>query len=115
MEVFQDFFSELVGGFARLVTAGFIVWMIFIVFLFFRELFTPGDIRIRSYLYRVWKMFLFSFEITAYGGVIAAPFLMNRSEEYLRYGVVMGLALLASAVFLKIRIATGRFGFRKKQ
>ncbi|MDA8352905.1 MAG: hypothetical protein M0Z65_06880 [Firmicutes bacterium] len=114
--MFEDFFSNLVGGFARLVVGGFLIWMVFILFLFFKELFTPGDIQIRDYLYRAWKRFLFSFELSAYGGMIVAPIMMQKSEEEVaQYTVMMVLAILASALFLYIRYQSGRlFGFRRR-
>lgn len=115
--MFGDFFTELVAAFATLVVAGFVIWMACIVFLFFKELFTPGDIQVRKYLYRVWKMFLFSFEITAYGGVVVAPYLMNKAEEdeVTRYIMILILAILFSALFLYIRYQTGGFGFRRRR
>ncbi|PTX58257.1 hypothetical protein C8P63_1174 [Melghirimyces profundicolus] len=113
--MFEDFFSDLVGGFARLVVGGFLIWMVFIMLLFFRELFTPGDINVRDYLYRAWKRFLFSFELAAYGGVIVAPIMMQDSEDGVaQYTVMMILAILASALFLYIRYQSGGFGFRRR-
>lgn len=115
--MFGDFFTELVAAFATLVVVGFLIWMAFVVILFFKELFTPGDIQVRAYLYRVWKMFLFSFEITAYGGVVVAPYLMKKAEEdeVTRYTIIMILAILFSALFLYIRYQTGGFGFRRRR
>lgn len=112
-----DFFSELVAAFAILVVAGFLIWMAFIVILFFKELFTPGDIHVRDYLYRAWKRFLFSFEITAYGGMVLTPVLIKRAEEddVTRYTMVMILAILFSALFIYIRYQTGGFGFRRRK
>lgn len=112
-----DFFGELVAAFATLVVAGFLIWMAFIVILFFRELFTPGDIHVRDYLYRAWKRFLISFEITAYGGMILAPMLIKRAEEdeVTRYTLIMILAILFSALFVYIRYQTGGFGFRRRK
>ncbi|MFC4076875.1 hypothetical protein [Salinithrix halophila] len=106
----DDFFTQLVGAFARLVTAGFLIWMAFVVLLFFKELFTPGDVRVKEYLYRVWRMLLFSFEITAYGGVLVALFFLIKGGEEegwgLLYGLMLTMAILASWLFIRLRIRT---------
>jgi hypothetical protein len=103
----ETFFKELVAAFALLVVAGFIVWMAFVLIVFFRELFKPGDIQIRTYLYRVWRLLLLSFELVAYGGVIVAPFLLKSTEDqHLRYSLMLVEAILFSALFLYIRWKT---------
>ncbi|MFD1425374.1 putative membrane protein [Kroppenstedtia sanguinis] len=112
--MFGDFFTELVAAFATLVVFGFVIWMVLIVIMFFKELFTPGDIQVRDYLYRVWKRFLFSFEVTAYGGIVVVPYLMNKAEEddVTRYMMMLILAILFSALFLYIRF---KIGFRRRR
>lgn len=112
----EIFFKELVAAFALLVVAGFILWMGFVLVVFFLELFKPGDIQIRSYLYRVWRLFMLSFELTAYGGIVVAPFLLKSTEDqHLRFTLVLIEAILFSALFLYIRWKTVGFFPQRKE
>ncbi|SDW67214.1 hypothetical protein SAMN05444487_10595 [Marininema mesophilum] len=111
----SDFFTQLVGAFARLVTAGFIVWMTFVIIIFFKELFTPGDIRVREYLYRVWRRWLLSFELTSYGGIVVALYYLFKGGEEadpLLYSLILVFAILGSWFFIRLRI---RSSLRKKK
>lgn len=112
MEWLHEFFQALIAGFGRIILIAMILWMISLIVLLFRELFRPGDIQFRSYLYRVWKWLLWSFEIASYGGVIVAPVLMYRSEEYLKYGMVLFAAIVFSAVLIHLRRNTKLFTWR---
>lgn len=109
----EEFFRELIGGFARVIVAALIVWMIFLIVLLFKELFSPGKLDFKEYLYRVWRMLLFSFEITAYGGLIVGPILMFKTERYLTYSLVFVVALLFSALAITIRRKVGDWGLPK--
>ncbi|PTM59687.1 hypothetical protein [Desmospora activa] len=116
LDFIQTFFRELVAAFALLVVSGFVLWMVFVVIALFRELFNPGDIQIRSYLYRIWRLLLLSFELVAYGGIFVAMFLLKSAEEEkLRFTLMMIQAILFSVLFLYIRWKTGGFFFQQKQ
>ncbi|SMO62813.1 hypothetical protein [Melghirimyces algeriensis] len=108
-------FDDVIGGFARLVVSGFVIWMALVLLLFFKELFTPGDINVRDYLFRAWKRFLLSFEVTAYGGVFVAPYMMKNSEQTAQYTAMLIFAILFSALFLYLRFQSGGFKLRRRQ
>jgi hypothetical protein len=112
MEWLHEFFQALIAGFGRIILTAMILWMISLIVLLFWELFSPGDIQFRSYLYRVWKWLLWSFEIASYGGVIVAPILMYRTKEYLNYGMVLFAAIVFSAVLIYLRRNTKLFTWR---
>lgn len=103
----ENFFGELVGGFARVIVAALIIWMICLLVLLFKELFSPGKLDFKAYLYKVWRSLLFSFEITAYGGLLVGPYMMFKTEKYLTYAMVFVVALLFSALAITIRRQTG--------
>ena len=74
-------FKAFIGGFARLFLTSLLLWMISLVFLLFRELFTPGDLDFKDYFLKVWKFFKLSFEVVAYGALIVAPILIYTSQR----------------------------------
>lgn len=112
MDWLHQFFQALIAGFGWIILIAMILWMISLIVLLFRELFQPGDIHFRSYLYRVWKWLLWCFEIASYGGVIVAPILMYRTGEYLNYGMVMFAAIVFSAGLIYLRRNTRLFTWR---
>lgn len=96
-------FKAFIGGFARLFLTSLLIWMISLVFLLFRELFTPGDLNFKEYFLKVWKFFKLSFEVVAYGALVVAPILIYLSEETLIYSMVWVASFILSFVFLYIR------------
>lgn len=96
-------FKAFIGGFARLFLTSLVLWMISLVFLLFRELFTPGDLDFKEYFSNVWKFFKLSFEGVAYGALVVAPVLIYLTEETMIYSMVWIASFLLSFVFLYIR------------
>lgn len=108
-------FKAFIGGFARLFLTSLLIWMISLVFLLFRELFTPGDLDFKEYFLKVWKFFKLSFEVVAYGALIVAPILIYTSKETLVYSMVWVASFLLSFLFLYIRKQTNGFKRRGSQ
>ncbi|MBA4492973.1 hypothetical protein ACFO25_08210 [Paenactinomyces guangxiensis] len=114
MEAIQEGFSAFIGGFARIFFISLILWMIGLLVLLFREMFSPGEFVIREYFKKVWKMLLFSFEIAAYGAVVVGPILMFTTEDqFLVYIMVTIDAVILSAIYLYVRKQTGGFSKAK--
>lgn len=107
MEWLSDFFSAFLGGFVRIFIASFIIWMIGLVILLFRELFSNDEFLFRIYLQKVWKMLILAFQIASYGGVIVGPVLMFTSESYLMYSLLTIDAILLSILYFKLRQKIG--------
>ncbi|GGE13036.1 hypothetical protein GCM10011571_13020 [Marinithermofilum abyssi] len=103
----SQFFTELLAGFARIVVSGFVLWMVLVVGLLFKELFSPGDVNLRSYLLRVWSLFLNSFEMASYGWVLWSFYRLNSTDADLQYGISLTLSIIASVYFLYLRV-TGK-------
>lgn len=103
IETIGEGFKAFIGGFARLFLTSLIIWMISLVVILFRELFTPGDLDFKEYFKKVWKMFKLSFEIVAYGAVVIAPILIYSSEETLIYSMVWVASILLSFLYLYLR------------
>lgn len=115
LDFIQTFFRELVAAFALLMVSGVVLWMVFVVIALFRELFRPADIHIRSYLYRIWRLLLLSFELVAYGGIFVAMFLLKSTEdEQLRFTLMLIQSILLSILFLYLRWKMGGFFFQQK-
>lgn len=113
MDAIKHFFDELIAAFAILVTAGFVVWMAFVIVLFFKEILSPGDLKLRDYFYRVWRSLILAFELTSYGGIFYSIYMFRQEEENLRFGIMIFWAILGSILFLKLRFFGG-FKFWKK-
>jgi hypothetical protein len=109
VEAFQEGFSAFVMGFARIFLISLIIWMVGLVVLLFREMFSGGELVLREYLYKVWKLLLTSFEWVSYLAVLAGPVLILTTGQKLEYGMVTVAALILSAVWLTIRKQTGGF------
>jgi hypothetical protein len=113
VEGLQEGFSAFIMGFFRIFVVSVIIWMIGLIVLLFREMFSAHDFNIREYLYKVWKMLLASFEWTAYVAVVVAPIIMIVSKNYLTYGMVTLAAIILSVIYLYIRKQTGGFSKEK--
>lgn len=109
----EEVFTNFIGGFARIFFVSFIVWMIGLVVLLFRELFNQNDFSFKDYLYKVWKLFILSFEFCGYGGIIVGAILLIITEDYLVYSMVTIAATILSIIYFTIRRRTG--GFSKDQ
>ncbi len=107
MEWFQDFFSALIGGFARIFIASFILWMVGLIVLLFRELFNSDEFSFQKYLRKIWKVLLFSFELSAYGGIVVGLFLAITSEQVLTYSLVTADAVILSLIYFNFRRRNG--------
>jgi hypothetical protein len=105
----HEIFSAFIAGFARIFFVSFILWMIGLIILLFREMFSPGELVIRDYMGKVWKMLLSCFEWVAYGAVFVGPVLMFWTKNYLDYLMVTIAAVFLSSVCLSIRKRTGGF------
>lgn len=101
------------GGFARIFIFSFVVWMIGLIVLLFRELFNNEEFQFQKYLQKIWKVFLFAFEWSAYGGILVGPLLMISSKSYLTYGMVTIDSILLSLLYYNLRRRIGGKGTRK--
>lgn len=110
MESFQEGFSSFITGFSIVLLVAVVVWMIGLVVLLFRELFSPSRLDIRDYLHKVWRMLIVSVECTIYGAVIIAPILMFVTKEYMNYGMITIAAVILAVISLYIRSQTGGWG-----
>jgi hypothetical protein len=103
MKLIQESLSILFTAFANLLLVSLLLWMIGLVVLLFRELFVPGELSLRQYLYRVWKWFIYSFEVVAYGGMVIGLFMMLTKKPNEDSFVLTIAAILLSSFFLHIR------------
>ncbi|MBA4601346.1 hypothetical protein [Thermoactinomyces mirandus] len=120
MESFQEGFSSFITGFSIVFLVAVVVWMVGLVVLLFRELFSPVRFELRTYIHKVFRMLLSSLEWTFYGFVIVGPILMFMTKNYMTYGMITIAAVILSAISLYIRSQTGGFGgksfrFRKEK
>lgn len=116
----EGFFAEFIKACATLLIIGLVMWMLFVVIMLFKELFTPGDIQIRTYLYRAWRLIIIAFEITFYGGTVVAAYLLVNGEKYtgLYFGSMLVIAIVISILLLKYRlhrIRAKRYARRQQQ
>lgn len=110
MESFQEGFTSFITGFSIILLIAVVIWMIGLVVLLFRELFSPTRLDLRDYLYKVLRMLIVSVECTIYGTVVIAPIMMYVTEEYLRYGMITVAAVILTVISLYIRRQTGGWG-----
>lgn len=104
IDVISEGIRAFIGGFARIFLISLLIWMILLVILLFRELFTPGDLDFKEYFKKVWKMLKLAFEGVAYAAVFVAPILIYRSEEdKLTNSMVWVASILLSITFLFLR------------
>ncbi|MBS7529973.1 hypothetical protein IC619_005605 [Hazenella sp. IB182353] len=108
METIGEFLYSLLAGIGKLLLVAVIVWMIGLIILLFRELFRAGDLNIRTYLYKVWKMLLVCNEFIAYGSLIVGPIMAYRTEGDERLGYIMlsisGLILSGIYIYIRKRV-----------
>lgn len=103
MEWLQDFFTAFIGGFARIFITSFILWMVGLIVLLFRELFSSDEFSFQKYLRKIWKVLLFSFELSAYGGIVVGLILAFTSEQILTYSLVTVDAIILSLIYFNLR------------
>jgi hypothetical protein len=106
VEWFQDFFSAFIGGFARIFISSFIIWMVGLIVLLFRELFSSEDFSFQKYLRKIWKVLLFSFEWCAYGAIVVGLILMYSADKYLTYLMVSVDAVILVLIYFNLRRRT---------
>lgn len=109
MEWLEEGFSSLISGFAWMAIFVIIFWVVLILILMFRELFSPDDrIQLREYLSRVWRRLLISYEVVSYGGLIVIPILMIFTEEgFSTYWMMLVASIVFSAADLYVRRYAG--------
>jgi hypothetical protein len=107
-----DFFFAFIGGFSRIFIATFIIWMIGLIVLLFRELFSSDEFTFQVYLQKVWKMLVLAFQLSAYGSIIIGPILMYTSESYLTYALLTVDAILLSLLYYNLRQRIGTMNNR---
>jgi hypothetical protein len=103
VESLQGSFSAFIGGFVRLFFISVMVWMVGLIVLLWREMFRPGKLMVREYMYQVWKTFYFSLEWVAYLGIFIAPLCMIWTKQYLIYAMMTIDSLLLSSLYLLLR------------
>jgi hypothetical protein len=106
----SDFFSAFLGGFARIFIASFILWMIGVVGLLFRELFNNEEFQFRVYLQKLWKVLWVSFQIAGYGSVVVGIIFLFQTDEYLTYSLVTIDGILLSVLYFSLRKRLGKSG-----
>lgn len=111
----RNYLFFVVSSFAEIFLVSFVVWMAALLVLMFRELFSPEDLRVREYLFRVWRTLLLSFEFVAYSAVLISPIMMLLTRKYVEYGTTVCAALILSSVYLYIRKRTIGFRFKEKK
>lgn len=116
MDWLEELFSRLISGFAWMAIFIIIFWIVLILVLMFRELFSPDDrFQFREYMSRVWRRLLISYEAVSYGGLIVIPILMLLAEEGFRtYGMVLVASIAFSAAGLYVRRHAGYWPWGRK-
>ncbi|MGI6125484.1 MAG: hypothetical protein ACOYEF_00810 [Planifilum sp.] len=116
MDWLEKWLSQIISGFAWMAIFIIIFWIILILILMFRELFTPDDrFHFREYLARVWRRLLISYEVISYGGLIVIPVLMSVAEEGVStYWMMLVASIVFSAVDLYVRRYAGYWPWGKK-
>ncbi|SFX45946.1 hypothetical protein SAMN04487866_10890 [Thermoactinomyces sp. DSM 45891] len=98
MSMITDFFQNLLAGFAWIIIFSLVVWMGGLVVLLIMELFSPNELFIKEYLWKVWKMFRTIFEWSSYGGIIAG-LVMTQTTDEVYSNVMISLAAVILSVF----------------
>lgn len=111
----RNYLFFVVSSFAEIFLVSFVVWMAALLVLMFREMFSPEDLRVREYLFKVWRTLLLSFEFVAYSAVLISPIMMLLTRKYVEYGTTVCAALILSSVYLYIRKRTIGFRFKEKK
>lgn len=108
MESIKEGFSAFFLGFVTLFLASLGIWMLGLIVMLFRELFSARVFVIQDYLRRLWKLFVFSFEGIAYLSIVVAPLLLFVVDSYTLNIVMTWIAgIILSILYVYIRRQRG--------
>ncbi len=108
MESIKEGFSALFLGFITLFLISLGIWMLGIIVMLFRELFSARVFVIQDYLRRLWKLFVFSFEGIAYLSIVVSPLLLFVVENHTLNIVMTWIAgIVLSILYIYIRRQRG--------
>lgn len=111
----HDYLFLVISSFAKVFFVSFVVWMIALVVLMFRELFSPGELTLRAYLVKVTRALLLSFEFVAYSAVVILLIMTLVTRNYVAYGISTAVAAFLSSIYLIVRKQTVGFCTTQKE
>lgn len=118
MEWLSEFFSAFLGGFARIFIAVFLLWMLGILILLVKELFTSGDFQFRSYIQHIGRILLLAFQVSSFGSIPFGVFMLFQEEpDYLIDSMIIVDGIILTILYFNLRkkIGSQRGADRSKQ
>jgi hypothetical protein len=108
VEWISDFFFSFIGGFARIFIAVFVLWMIGIVLLLLKELFSSDDFEFRPYIQKIGRILLLAFQVSSFGSVpVGILMLFQEEPDYLINSMIIVDGIILSFLYFYVRKKIG--------